>query len=334
MQLWGESILGIIDSISAGYAAVNRRFEILLIPVILDLYLWLGPRISIGGMVRGWVTQLAPPPGAGGEYDAAIQDAQALLIEGGNAFNVFSVATPGFLGVPGLIGGGEAGLAALGISQRVIELRSLGLLAALVLGLLVLSALLGAAFLELLATEVRREGRSAPGVPGRILKLWLRLLKLGAAILAVALVLGIPGSFAIGVVMMISPAVASLLIGVAWVIVFWMAIYVIFLIQSLVINETGLRKAIYLSLNVLRRNIWPAIGLIVVVQLISMGMPIVWGFLTRHPVGTPVGIVANAYIGSGLTAALLVFYRDRFNKWIAQVKPIEEARAQSNGTIG
>ena len=39
--------MGIIDSLSVGFRLLGRRFELLLIPVGLDLWLWFAPRLSI-----------------------------------------------------------------------------------------------------------------------------------------------------------------------------------------------------------------------------------------------------------------------------------------------
>ncbi len=320
--------MGIIDSVSNGYAVVNRRFEILLIPVILDLYLWLGPRLSVAGLIRKAANGLVPPPELGAEYQEAIQEAQAVLVEAGDGFNLFSVIVPSFLGVPSLIAGGEADLMSLlGISRQVIEIQSVWVLAAIVLALLLFGTLLGAAFLAILATQVRHEERLTANLRLRIGKLWLRLISLGALLFALAVVLAVPGSLILGIAVLINPTLGSMLMGMAWIVVFWFAIYLIFLIQSLVINEVGLRKAIYISISVLRRNLWPALGLILVIQLVGMGMPIVWRYLTQYPWGTPLGILGNAYIGSGLAAALLIFYRDRFSQWMSQTEHDEEARA-------
>lgn len=315
--------MGIIDSVSDGYVTVNRRFEILLIPVILDLYLWLGPKLSVAGLIRQVANGLATPPELGAEYQGAIQEAQAVLVEAGEGFNLFSVVVPSFLGVPGLIVGGEADL----VSRQVVEIQSGWLLVAIVIALLLLGTLLGAIFLSMLASQVRHEERLSADLPSRIRKLWLRLVSLGAVLFALAVVVAVPGSLLLGVAMLIHPALGSMLLGMAWIVVFWFAIYLIFLIQSLVINEVGLRKAIYISISVLRRNLWPALGMILVVQLVGMGMPIVWRYLTQYTWGTPLGILGNAYIGSGLAAALLIFYRDRFSQWTSQTAQNEEARA-------
>ena len=44
--------LGIIDTISAGFGMVNKRLWLIIIPILLDVVLWLGPRISIAPLVN------------------------------------------------------------------------------------------------------------------------------------------------------------------------------------------------------------------------------------------------------------------------------------------
>ncbi len=44
--------MGVIDSLSAGYRFLGRRLELLLVPVLLDLLLWLAPRLSIAPLLR------------------------------------------------------------------------------------------------------------------------------------------------------------------------------------------------------------------------------------------------------------------------------------------
>ena len=38
---------GIIDTLSAGFQTVNRHLYLLLVPILLDLFYWLGPRLTV-----------------------------------------------------------------------------------------------------------------------------------------------------------------------------------------------------------------------------------------------------------------------------------------------
>ena len=43
---------GVIGSLRAGFDAVSKHIGLILLPVALDIFLWLGPRLSVGGLVN------------------------------------------------------------------------------------------------------------------------------------------------------------------------------------------------------------------------------------------------------------------------------------------
>src|SRR5438270_4936064 len=47
---------GVIETLSAGYTAVNRQPWVLLLPVLLNVFLWLGPHVSYAPLVDPAVT--------------------------------------------------------------------------------------------------------------------------------------------------------------------------------------------------------------------------------------------------------------------------------------
>ena len=79
-------------------------------------------------------------------------------------------------------------------------------------------------------------------------------------------------------------------------------------------------RAALLTTGVVRRIFFSALGLMIMVFVILMGMQTVWGALAGQPWATPVGalsvggllgIVSNACIASGLAAATMVYYEIR-----------------------
>src|SRR5207248_10596490 len=50
---------GVIETLSAGYAAVHRQPWVLLLPILLNLFLWLGPHVSYSPLVGPIVTDAA-----------------------------------------------------------------------------------------------------------------------------------------------------------------------------------------------------------------------------------------------------------------------------------
>jgi len=55
-----EVRLGLIDTLSSGFKVVQRRPWLILPPVLLDLWLWLGPRWSIQPLADSLLRLLSP----------------------------------------------------------------------------------------------------------------------------------------------------------------------------------------------------------------------------------------------------------------------------------
>ena len=67
---------------------------------------------------------------------------------------------------------------------------------------------------------------------------------------------------------------------------------------------------------VVRHNFWSAMGMILLVNIINTGLGFVWiRLLMQSTIGTVFAILANAYVGTSLSLAMFVFYRDRVGTW-------------------
>ena len=73
----------VIDTLSEGFGAANRRPWIVAIPILFDLFLWLGPKATLGPNLAQLIQAGLPPQYSG--YEALVQQTAA-------SFNVFSLA--------------------------------------------------------------------------------------------------------------------------------------------------------------------------------------------------------------------------------------------------
>ena len=99
---------GVIDTLSAGYKLLNRHPYLLALPVVLDLFYWLGPRLSVAPVARQAAQALeqiaeSPAVNVAGSQSAQYMDMLRNMIENaGKDLNLFSVlSTP--LSVPTLL---------------------------------------------------------------------------------------------------------------------------------------------------------------------------------------------------------------------------------------
>ncbi len=292
---------GVIDTLSLGFSAITQQLWVLAIPVALDLYLWLGPRLSPLPLIQR--ASLYLPSAV-----PAIQWQE--LLQG---FNLFSLLALAILGVPSLMAGVTT-VSPLG--HMVIEIDGGLPFMGWVLALLPLGLLVGCLYLGLIAQKVRE--KPCPSLLHRIWGYWLRVILLLLIFMGGAILLGLPLAMGLTLVSLLSESLTPILSTLLLALLVWIWFYLFFAIDAIVISDAGPLSAIRNSINVVRRNFWSSLGLIILINVIGMGLSFIWRALGANPWGLALGIVGNAYVGSGLAAASLIFYRDRYTSWLEE----------------
>ncbi len=332
--------MNIIDTLTAGFNVVTRKLWLITIPVALDLYLWLGPRLSIYSFLKRRLnseTSILLLQGTQAEYQQAIEQLRG--------FNLFSLLANGLLGVPSLLRStGPLGLlrtptpektafplpTLLSQTPRVISVGHESVVWGLCILLFLASLLIGCLYLGLIAQQVRDGRLDVARLLKHALGWWTRLSAMGLLLFLGLLLVIVPALVISLIIGGINQGIGSFLMNIATLTIVWVGMwlyfYFYFFTDALVLNETGIGRALWNSFAVVRRNFWSTIGLIALIFVIGAGFTIVWRMMAVSPLGTAVGIVGNAYVGSGLTAATLVFYKDRYTKWQEALEGIANER--------
>lgn len=311
--------LGVIDSVSAGFAVVSRNPWLLGFPVLLDVGLWLGPRLSIRGLLAPLLSAMAATAAASPEYQQASELSRQLLAEMAERLNLLSLLANGLLGFPSLIAGQGPDLPAVAWGPGlVVDVDSLAGAVGLTILLILAGLLIGGLYLGFIGQKVR--GEPAPKFLRRLGSTWLRLTWLSLALFLTGVVVALPLALLLALLSLFAPGAAAfgaslLLLLVVWVAV-WLSIALFFAVPAIILDEVGVRAAIWRSVNVVGRNFWSTIGLIFLGFFLNLGFSVIWQRLSATLWGLVVSIIGNAYIGSGLAAAILVFYGDRRRHWL------------------
>ncbi len=307
---------GVIDTLSAGYAAVNRQLWVLLVPIVVDVFLWRGPQVSFSPLIHPVVSKAsemmrqALRAARGTESTnllaALDQQRQTLMNTADSNILALSIAQ-GPLAVPGvapLLGGVGDFSFVHGWGEALLILGA-GLTGGLALGAL---------FRALIAEQVR-SGHPAPmGAARRTPRGVARVIGLAAVLLGVALLLGLPVLATVAAASVLAPVTAGLGAVLLLVAVLFAEVHLFFAVDAIFVSDVGPLSAIQRSVSLVRRSLLPTMGLIVLTWLILAGMDQVWQLaaaLVQPPFGAVLGIVGNAYIASGLMAAGMIFYKER-----------------------
>jgi len=237
-----------------------------------------------------------------------------VLTQAGQELNLFGLLASGFLGVPSLISISAAGTDQMG-TPLLIQITSWLLVFPAALGLLAVSTWIASVYLSPIAQLAEESRVSLVAIPKRVWLAGWHLLSYTALLLGLLVVIGAPAMLLVSLVALLNAGVASFLMGLGWIALLWMAFYLFFVVQAVTVGQAGVFRSIWNSVSVVRWNLGASLGLIVITNVIQRGLPLVWRPWAAEPWGILAGIVGNAYVGTGLMAASMIFYRDRFSLW-------------------
>ncbi|NOK57662.1 MAG: hypothetical protein GFH27_549303n73 [Chloroflexi bacterium AL-W] len=333
----------IIDIISEGYRAINRRPLIILIPLMLNLCMWCGVQVSLHPLIDAAVTfvQEAPQPAISenqaeltAQYDqfrsagqwnmwqsmAVLNFIPTLTIYsmgGDNAENQVIAAPPNMLV--------SIFLASLSLPYPVpqllnpqlatFEINGLPLLLAAFIGINMVLLPASAVFLTRLAVAVRQDQPHGMMWLQQAKKASLSLLAYVGIAYGLGFALGIPFLFFTGVLLAVSPPLGGLVIGFLIVIIFWVSIYVGFTPEAIAVSGIGPLHAIRASFTIVQRDFWSTLLFLALIFLITAGTGLIWNAFATSSVGVIAAAIGSAYIGSGLWAARMAFYREKLQRW-------------------
>ena len=311
---------GIVETLSAGFGVVNQQPWIVVIPVLLDLFLLFGPRLSASPLVSWFVSQPAFERSLGA--GAAPEAAQAELIALADDLNVLALLSAGGISLPSVV-------PLLGVARGpLIMVGTVGRVVLCGLGALALGALLGCVYRALLA-QGARDGEIAPlHVPAEAGRGWMRIIVLALLLIGAMLVLLVPLAFVAALASLVAAGAAALVTGVVVTVALAAQLYLFFAPDAIFISRVGPIEAIRRSIAVVHTGIWSALTFVMLVTVTLIGMAQVWALLASQAGwGLSLAIVGNAYIASGLIAASMVFYQERMDVLLAQRAVIAASEA-------
>lgn len=303
----------LIDILGEGYRTINRRPLLVLVPILLNLYLWFGAQVSFAPLLQdllGFLQRMQP---ASGTTDPASLETLQFI---GQIDMRQPLAVLNF--IPTLPITQMVGLT--GAVAAAIEVRTIGsvILAFVLINLVALP--LSALFLTRMAEMIRNEVLT-PGLTLRhSARSGLFILGTVAVIVGVGAALVLP-FFVFSVILMgLNQSIGAFALTLLALAIFWVQIYLGFANEAVVIGGLRPLRAIHASFNIVRRNFWGTLGLLGLSYIISAGGAVIWRELIGSTAGLAVAIIGSAYIGCGLQAARMIFFQDRLQRWQTQPK--------------
>lgn len=303
---------GVWRTIAAGFDLTTKHLWLLILPVLLDTFLWLGPRLSSRPLIEQVVGMLP--------QDESLVDVTAQLLELAPRTNLFTSLSVPFIGIPVFMVGATPENTPL--PTQIVELANpLGWLGLFLL-FSVLGVLLTAVYFNLIAQTIRFQDEQPTlditKFVGRVAGTWLNLLALGLMIAITAFIIYIPLLIVAFVAALISQLLATMVLLIGPVLILWVLIFTYFVPHDLALSGHKLHSAVITSIQLVRLYFSPMLGLLVVILVVRNFLGSLLVLADDGSWITAVGIVGHAFVMTSLMTATFIFFRDRYRMTMAQ----------------
>ena len=298
-----------INAIKAGMDVISSHLAVLILPLALDAMLWFGPRLSVQKILTSFFDQVVAL-----NIQNNIQVTELLanrdgFIEKLSRFNLFSILRTFPIGVSSLVSGNLTIENPLG-AQSVLEVGSLFSLFGWFILLTFIGWILGGLYFNWVSGIIgNRDSKQGSG-RALLQTLWFSLV-----FTAVALMIGIPLMFLLGLLGLVSSAILEIVIFILALASAWVIVPIFFSPLGIYVRGQNVFRSIYTSFRMARFTLPTSSMFVLAVFVISQGLNYLWAVPEDNSWMGLVGIAGHAFITTALLAACFIYYRD-LNNWL------------------
>lgn len=335
--------MGILACLSAGFDIVARHPTMIILPLLFDLFLWLGPRLSLApifvevGQFCSTYSSVQESPALlvvdqllralAQMFNIGIEQLLHLVAEMSEAvatrYNLFTALSPGpLLGAPTVMAARFTVERPMGMRPEIVVASPFVACAWIVL-LSVVGLGISALYLRGVGWQVIAETESALPGPQSILTLWKQFIILALTLLFVLGSLGFVGFSFVMLIGLLNRGLAYFALTLSFAVLVFVAFHFIFAIPGMVQLRRSPLYALQESILLTRVDFVNVSFLVLLILVITRGLNVVWRLPDPATWATLIGIAGHAFVGTALITTLFVFYQDRLNF----LPTMEKARA-------
>lgn len=310
---------GVFASLKAGFDVVSNRVALILIPLGLDLLLWLGPRLSVDKLlspvIKSLLSQVTQSM-TGSDMEVFLHW-QTQFLDKLQDFNLLGLLSKPLWWFP--VGISSLSARTLPATNPLNGPNSIAFSSMwILLGTVIVLIPLGWVGSGVFYRQVSRSIQSGDEAGVSLLRSIVQTVLLSVLCVMILAVLFIPSSFIVGLLTIFSPLAANVVMLIIFFLSFWLIVPLFFTPHGIFIRKQNALSSILSSLRMIRFSL-PTSGMFVLsVFILSRGLDILWSAPKSESWLALVGFAGHAFITTALLAASFVYYRDMSN-WLQTV---------------
>ncbi len=303
---------GVINSIKAGFDAIAAHITAILLPLLLNLFLWLGPRLRVDTLFSSVKEYMIGVWSAGGIPAEEIQRSIETLEKGIPAINIFWSLRTFPVGISSLLFSREVTQTPLG-DPAIFQVNGFSL-TGWIFGLSIIGWIGGGLYFRSVAriSAVDKDELISP------LRAVFQTILLSIACTIIFYVIGAPLIILMTFLLQISVFIANIAVLILSLISMWVIVPVFFWPHGVFVKKQNFLLSIISSIQMARFTLPTSSMFVLTVFLLSVGLNYLWSIPPEDSWMTLFGIFGHSFVTTALLAASFIYYRD-MNIWLQNV---------------
>ena len=297
---------------------IASHITAILLPLMLNLFLWLGPRLRMNALFDSIKSEVIAIWKAGG---VPVEDIQRILSWYETtipSINLFWLLRTLPIGISSLLFPQQTASTPLG-SPLILQVSAVSLVGWIFI-LNLLGWIGGGLYFRSVAWLAIQDKNNPPIRISRVIVQTV-LTSIFWSILSVMIL--VPVFLVLAVVLQFSPFIANLLVLFLSLVSMWVVVPLFFWPHGIFLRRQNFATAIFSSVQMTRFTLPTSSMFVLTIFLLSVGLNFLWSIPPQDSWMTLVGIFGHSFVTTALLAASFVYYRD-MNTWLQAV--IEKLR--------
>ncbi|HET7143941.1 MAG TPA: hypothetical protein VFI68_07990 [Anaerolineales bacterium] len=301
---------GVINSIKAGFDKVAAHVTAIILPLLLNLFLWLGPRLRLDTLFNSMRTNMISIWQTGGVSAADITRVLETYDTTIPLINLFWLLRTLPIGISSLLFQQAAASTPLGnpIDLQVSAVNFLGWIF-----LLIFIGWIGGGLyfrsVALMATADKDDQ------PMSIFRAILQTILISLVCGMLAVVIGLPILLVLALVLQFSAFAANILVLFVSLTSMWVIVPLFFWPHGVFVKKQNVITSIISSVQMARFTLPKSSMFVLTVFLLSFGLNFLWNIPPEDSWITLLGIFGHSFVTTALLAGSFIYYRD-MNSWL------------------
>ena len=304
---------GIINSIKAGFETIATHITTILLPLFLNLFLWLGPRLQMDALFNSIKDEVISIWKNSNVSPEDIQRVLAWYEKTIPSINLFWLLRTIPIGISSLLLPQDASQTPLG-DPAILQVSALSLFGWIFL-IIFVGWIGGGLYFRSVAWLANA---NKDDQPMRVSRAIIQTMLLSIVWIVLALAIMVPILFVLAVLLQFSTIIANLLVLFLSLASMWVIVPLFFWPHGIFLNHQNFFTSMLSSVQMARYTLPTSSMFVLTVFLLTFGLNFLWSIPPQDSWMTLLGIFGHSFVTTALLAGSFIYYRD-MNIWLQGV---------------